>query len=680
MTSGRIQHLIHYLRRTAAPADGSVVSDAQLLERFAAGGDEAAFELLARRHGPMVLGVCRRVLGDPHDAEDAFQAAFLLLARKTASAARSRSVGGWLYTVAHRVALRARARRTARATHERSLHEFPAVAVSGPAAEATWRELRWVIDEELSRLPERYRVPFVLFHLEGRSSAEVARELGCPVGTVESWLTRARQRLRARLTRRGYAPAPGSLVALAPQEAWLPRAVASALTAARGAASAKAVALAAEAVRAFGLTRTRVAVMVLLLTAAAAAAGLAVRTPRRPAAPAPPEAPRAAQAAERLAPGAPVKLRPFPNAHLRSVTTLALSADGKTLASGGRDFPLILWDVDARKERALLTAANGSPQWVDSAAFSPDGKTLALGDFPDQIISLWDVGAVKRKATLPESVFVYSIAFSPDGKALASAGGLQPDAFKGYWAFEDVPRKAGKELAEVKVWDLATRKARTFYRGDTGRVMSVAFSPDGKTLAAGMRDGAVRLWDVATGKERLCLREKDRGVVNAVAFSPDGKTLAVALGCPDLPVPGPDTFQKLEKMLRERKDRVTLLDAASGRVRARLEGHAGRVEALAFSPDGTLATAAVVPPRDTGKPNDATGEVRLWDSTTGRLRGSPLTCPHTISSVAFGDGGRLLAVAGSVSTGRGEITRRGEITLWDLGPRRGKAPWVWPPR
>src|SRR5262249_28867985 len=155
---------------------------------FAASADEAAFELLARRHGPMVLGVCRRVLGDAHEAEDAFQATFLILARKAASAARHDSAGGWLHTVAYPVALRSRLRLAARAARERPLDEALLSAGEGEG-DASWREVRRVIDEEVARLPEKYRVPFVLFHLEGYTSAEVARELGRPVGTVESWLT-----------------------------------------------------------------------------------------------------------------------------------------------------------------------------------------------------------------------------------------------------------------------------------------------------------------------------------------------------------------------------------------------------------------------------------------------------------------------------------------------------------
>jgi RNA polymerase sigma factor (sigma-70 family) len=190
--------LIRSLSRVAAPAEDLILSDAELLKHFAA-GDEAAFAVLAGRHAAMVLGVCRHVLGDDHEVDDAFQATFLLLARKAPSAARHRSTAGWLHTVAFRVALRARARRASRAGRERPLDGPVPARAAGPAEEAEKREARQVLDEEVGRLPEKYRVPFVLYHLEGRTAPEIARALGRPVGTVESWLSRARQRLRGRL-------------------------------------------------------------------------------------------------------------------------------------------------------------------------------------------------------------------------------------------------------------------------------------------------------------------------------------------------------------------------------------------------------------------------------------------------------------------------------------------------
>jgi RNA polymerase sigma factor (sigma-70 family) len=187
--------------------DGGV-ADADLLGRWVAARDEAAFELLLRRHGPLVLGVCRRLLRDAQDVEDAFQASFLLLVRKGASIRRRQSVASWLYKVAYRVCLRARAGRRAEEAPA-ALEELAARADDGPL----WRDLRPVLDEEINALPEKYRVPFVLCHLQGRTNQEAADELGCPLGTVLSRLAWARQRLRGRLARRGVTVATAALAA-----------------------------------------------------------------------------------------------------------------------------------------------------------------------------------------------------------------------------------------------------------------------------------------------------------------------------------------------------------------------------------------------------------------------------------------------------------------------------------
>jgi cobalt-zinc-cadmium efflux system membrane fusion protein len=222
MSAGRFQAVLRHLRRTA-PADTTGASDDHLLERFRTAHDEAAFELLVWRHGGMVWSLCRRLLRDEEDAHDAFQAAFLTLARRAGSVGARGSVGGWLYQVAYRAALAARTRAARRTARERPLPESaPLARGPDPCTEAAWHELRQALDEEVSRLPERYRLPLVLCCFAGKTNAEAARELGCPVGTVESRLTRARQRLRTRLARRGF-PLPAVLVAVA-----LPRAYASA--------------------------------------------------------------------------------------------------------------------------------------------------------------------------------------------------------------------------------------------------------------------------------------------------------------------------------------------------------------------------------------------------------------------------------------------------------------------
>src|SRR5262249_50257311 len=141
-------------------------TDERLLERFTLHRDESAFAALVRRHGPMVLGVCRRVLHDEHDAEDAFQATFLVLARKSATIRKRGSLDSWLYGVAYRIALKAKSAAVRRRARERQAAKM---ALADPSAELAWRDLNPVLDEELNRLPEKYRVPLVLCYLNGKT-------------------------------------------------------------------------------------------------------------------------------------------------------------------------------------------------------------------------------------------------------------------------------------------------------------------------------------------------------------------------------------------------------------------------------------------------------------------------------------------------------------------------------
>jgi RNA polymerase sigma factor (sigma-70 family) len=204
MSAPLIGPALRHLRRLAASPEADP-SDAQLLRRFVSQQDESAFELLVWRHGPMVYDLCRRVVRDGHDAEDAFQATLLVLARKAASISKHESLGSWLYKVAYRVALRARDGARRRARHERPVANLPAVGDPHAAADASWAELRLVLDEELSQLPEKHREPVVLCYLEGLTNEEAARQLACPVGTLKTRLAQARRLLGARLTRRGLA-------------------------------------------------------------------------------------------------------------------------------------------------------------------------------------------------------------------------------------------------------------------------------------------------------------------------------------------------------------------------------------------------------------------------------------------------------------------------------------------
>jgi RNA polymerase sigma factor (sigma-70 family) len=218
MVTPYLPAILEQVQRRLRPSLSAVVTDAQLLERFLQNRDQAAFELLMWRHGPMVFGVCRRILHHTQDAEDAFQATFLMLSRKAASIGKRESVSGWLYTVAYRIALRAKARSGRRSQIEKPLDELPIDDKSADPADLTaWHELRKMVDAELNQIPEKYRTAFILCHLEGKTCEEAAEHLGCPRGTVQSRVGRARERLRARLSLRGWTSASTPLTHLLEQ-------------------------------------------------------------------------------------------------------------------------------------------------------------------------------------------------------------------------------------------------------------------------------------------------------------------------------------------------------------------------------------------------------------------------------------------------------------------------------
>jgi RNA polymerase sigma factor (sigma-70 family) len=282
MDQQHLQRLVRTLRAITDPVSGAGVDDAQLLERFVAARDQAAFELLLWRHGPTVLGVCRRLLPTAHDAEDAFQATFLTLVNKAGTIVRGAAVGSWLYQVAYRIALRARADLARRARFERPIVDEVAASVPGDQAED---DLRQILDEEVNRLPPRQRKAFILCCVQGKTGAEAARELGCAPGTVSSRLTRARQRLRLRLARRGLASSASLLAVEMTAEAWaatLPPALVDSTiraallftmgSAAGGALSAQAVFLTQGVLRAMLFAKVR-AVMLLVLVLGALVTG-----------------------------------------------------------------------------------------------------------------------------------------------------------------------------------------------------------------------------------------------------------------------------------------------------------------------------------------------------------------------------------------------------------------------
>ncbi|HKB37068.1 MAG TPA: sigma-70 family RNA polymerase sigma factor [Gemmataceae bacterium] len=288
MQNGQMTPVLRFLRRLGGADAVDDLADAHLVDRFVARRDDEAFAILVRRHGPMVLSVCRRVLHDLHDAEDAFQATFLVLARKAGSIGRRERLGNWLHGVAYRTALKARAN----AARWQEIEEPPIdSSIDEPLSDLARRELRLVLDEEVGRLPGRYRAPVVLCYLEGHSYAEAARQLGCPPGTVSGRLARARELLRGRLARRGFALSAALIGTLLPASA--PAAVsvslvestvkAAAATAAgrvavTGAVAAPVVALAEGVIKAMLWAKIKITVAVVLIGGLVGASGSVYRS------------------------------------------------------------------------------------------------------------------------------------------------------------------------------------------------------------------------------------------------------------------------------------------------------------------------------------------------------------------------------------------------------------------
>jgi RNA polymerase sigma factor (sigma-70 family) len=275
MTEAHPTPILHHIHHLIGSVPATALTDGELLERFLKDGDDTAVEVLVRRYGPLVFGVCRRVLHNTHTAEDAFQATFFVLIRKAPSLDRARPLGSYLYTVAYRLALRARAnelrrqRREEQAARSRPLSDSPA---SSPS------DLLVALEEELHRLPARHRVPLVLCYLDGKTNDQAAEILGTPRGSMAARLERARDRLRECLTRRGFIVSSAALVAAltsAGAQAAVPlplvdNTVRAALwfsrddAGAEGFLSTQAVALARGAVRAVFLNRLKITGALLL--------------------------------------------------------------------------------------------------------------------------------------------------------------------------------------------------------------------------------------------------------------------------------------------------------------------------------------------------------------------------------------------------------------------------------
>jgi RNA polymerase sigma factor (sigma-70 family) len=533
MTQIGLNLAVRHLRALVETRDLADAADGDLLERFARRRDEAAFAMLLRRHGPMVLAVGRRIVRQVQDAEDVFQAAFLLLARQAHTIRKRESVGCWLHGVAQRLALRLRSQ-----TIQRSQRERQAAAMRETVpSDAAWRELQSVLDEELARLPANYRAAVVACCLEGKTQEEAAGQLGCPLGTVRSRLARGRKLLHARLTRRGLTLSAAALATALTASA-ATNAVAAALVrvthqsalriAAGQTASAtvplSVVALVESGMKTLTTTKVQIATVILLASGllggivwsqaavgwvesskptVGEAVGLEDSThPTRIA-----EEAKTDQHDEPLPADALVRLGTTRLRHGDNLDFLQFTSDGKVLVGRGNG-GVRTWET-ATGNRIHIFPKESEGGIPAGASLSPDGKLIATP--AEKSLRIWEMATAKLLRTIPidtgrviqgQCLFT---CFSRDGKLLASQNSDQ--------------------LNQVSLWDPATgRHVRTWTAGKRW-IKFLAFADDDKTLITANDTNSICAWDVTTGKNEREIASFSNPI-QTLALSPDGKLLA----------------------------------------------------------------------------------------------------------------------------------------------------------
>jgi RNA polymerase sigma factor (sigma-70 family) len=642
MTSAQAALILRHLRRLASSRWAGQLHDAQLLECFRAQRDEAAFATLVRRHGPMVLNVCRSVLHHEQDAEDCFQATFLVLARKASSLRHPEAVAGWLCEVAFRVALKAQADSARRRARERRATPMKAADAS---QDMTLADLRRVLHEELVALPEKYRLPLVLCYLQGRTQEEAASQLGWSRGAFRGRLDRAREHLRRRLEARGVSPsAMLCAAAVAPGTAieTLICATVRAVTGATAkaglsdAVSAKVILLAEGVSKTLFINKAKTLIVSLLIASlfAGGAAVLArqvltLAEPSTPVATTPPK-PEREQArrdlyGDPLPENALARLGTIRFRHGETIGKIVFSLDGKMLASGGMNAEVnalrntvCIWDRASGKllRRFDAGGARSGQVNLDLAA----GGLLVTQDFKGTLIARdavtgREIHRLAQASTelqhkgrrLGGRIIGLGFVISPDGKTVAARD---------------------KDKA-IHLWELESGRERCKLTGDSEDYAPLAFSPDGKLLAVSA-DKIIRILNIITGNEagRIAGFEEPPG---ACAFSADAKTLYALT-----PIPN-----------QLNGDRVVAIDLATGNVVHHFNATTvGSPDWALFSRDGTLLLSG-----------GYTGAFRIFNVKTGALVSRiPVPFPASRPAMNLSPDGKQLAAGGWTKT----------IQFWDV--------------
>jgi RNA polymerase sigma factor (sigma-70 family) len=636
--------------------------DAELLSCFVHHRDAAAFEELLERYAPLVWGVCRRIAPTEADSEDAFQATFLALVRQANRLDERQPLGGWLHTVALRLARKA----ASRVRRQDTRATLPERATTGDVVDDLGsRELFRAVDEEIDRLPALLRGPVIQCCLQGRTRDEAAETLGCSVAAVKSRLERGRHLLRRRLARRGL-QLPAALLALGLTSERIRAGLwAKTMQAALYTPAPALAALAEAGVSTVTMGKCKLLLAALLVSSAAGVTGslLTSKAPQTPAEP-PPQAKTVAQPNKPAAPqvrrdrhgdalpdGAIARLGTVRWRHGFFVYALAYSPDGKKIAAVGVGRAITLWDSATGKE--IRQSPNDSLS--QALAFSPDGRILATTGNPS-ICRLWDVATGKELRQLKgHRNSLCSVAFAPDGKTLATSS---DDGTARIW-----DASSGKELhclnckqgnrnvasyspdgkllatggeeGTIRLWDPATGKEQRRLEGHKKAVWYLVFSPDGKHLASSSEDGAIRLWDLATGWPICVFEDKPPGFRAPLAFSPDGTLLA---------------FGRWDGTIH-------LCDVKNGGDKRHWHAGAFSVLAIAFSPDGKTLAAGTA----------WDGGIRRWDVATGQERHPSGEHHGFVDFVRFSaDGASLLSLG-----------RDRSLLHWDLATSRPQRLLSW---
>jgi RNA polymerase sigma factor (sigma-70 family) len=692
-------------RLGSSPAEP--LPDAELVAAFAANRDADAFAALVDRHGPTVLGVCRRVLGNAHDAEDAFQAVFLVLARRVRAVRPPGAVGGWLYGVAVRTANKARVALARRRRREMIAASNPGSReCDPPAATPELTELRHAIDEELGKLPASLRAVVVLCDLHEKTRAEAAGELACPEGTIAARLHRARRKLGAALARRGLALPSASLATILVPAAVSAGMARSAVAAALGSATPAVLALAREVTR--GMTTTTNAIALTAMTLLAG--GLLAAGGIWPAdAPAPPPAPPSNVASSVDELGSKSAVSGWRETKVLDqagwlVGSVAYSSDGNALYISGTsghvraystDNFKTLWEYKgeerfsalslSRDGKTLAVTVKGGVQFLNAKTGKTDNKLeeagsdpLAVAFFPDRqvaeehisrrvifgnarelVVKTWLVGGEPStiKSSLaapgkqPADEFAVPLAVDPNGKRAVVSG--------------PVDRATGRNV--LWAWSAGSGEPNKLLDGHKATITCAAWSADGKVIVTGDVDGVVILWDAATFTEKSRLTLSGR--VAAVTISADGQSIAAAVtGIPD--VVKKDAYH----------EDVFAWEAASPPKepkpisRHTVGGPFQGMAALAFAPDGRSLAVSFANFTHLSRLGELVGKVRIFTLEPPARKPDPATVvpgkwaeksvltnhAGPVDSVAFAPDGKSFVTGGA----------DGKVLLWNTATMR----------